>query len=246
MNKTDTGFIKEPFFIMSKKNKLKKFAEISAFPHVYENFDHSNPALYGKDGVKVALKGQWNAVHFKNDQPITLELACGRGEYTIGMARMHPNRNFIGIDIKGARIWQGAKISLDEGLSNVAFARTRIEYLPCFFAPEEISQIWITFPDPFLKSGKENRRLTSPRFLKDYRQILIKDHLIHLKTDSPELYQFTMDTMEAEGDKVEVLYHDDNIYTKALPMSELELKTYYERQHLAAKKTIKYVRFKLV
>jgi tRNA (guanine-N7-)-methyltransferase len=227
---------------MSKRNKLQKFAELLTFPNVFENFDAGQPQLTGNNGEPLDLKGKWAIDHFKNDHPITLELACGRGEYSLGLARLYPNRNFIGVDVKGARIWKGARIALDEGLQNVAFLRTRIEQITCFFAPEEISEIWITFPDPFLKDSKSNRRLTAAPFLNAYRKILKKDGIIHLKTDSPELYEFTLETLKEEP-QVQVLYRHFNIYNQALLFPELELKTYYEAMHLSEGKTIKYVRF---
>lgn len=229
---------------MSRRNKLQKFAELLTFPNVYENFDAKQPELTGQDSEIVDLKGRWGSAHFKNNQPITLELACGRGEYSLGLARTYPDRNFIGVDIKGARIWKGAKIALDEGLNNVAFLRTRIEQIALFFAPEEISEIWITFPDPFLKESKSNRRLTSPVFINEYRKILKQYGIVHLKTDEPNLYDFTLETL-SDDPKVEILYHDDDIYAKALPFQELKLKTYYEQMHLSEGKKIKYVRFKI-
>lgn len=228
---------------MSKRNKLQKFAELLTFPNVYENFNPKNPQLIGVGGTPVSLRGCWAEAHFKNDRPITLELACGRGEYTLGLARRYPGRNFIGVDIKGARIWKGARIALNEGLDNAAFLRTRIEQIALFFAPEEISEIWITFPDPFLKKGKANRRLTAPRFLKSYRQILKKDGHIHLKTDSPQLYEFTLEIL-AEEKGVDLLYENGDIYAAPLPVPELELKTYYERMHLEEGRKIRYVRFR--
>ena len=136
---------------MSRRNKLKKFAEILSYPNVYENYDPKNPQLTGKDGALVDLRGQWASKHFGNDCPITLELACGRGEYSLDLGRRYPQRNFIGVDIKGARIWKGARIALGEGLPNVAFLRTRIEQIQLFFEPGEVSEIWITFPDPFFE-----------------------------------------------------------------------------------------------
>lgn len=228
---------------MSKRNKLQKFAELLTFPNVYENFDPRRPELIGLGGMPVSLRGRWAEAHFKNDHPITLELACGRGEYTLGLARRYPGRNFIGVDIKGARIWKGAKIALDEGLENAAFLRTRIEQIALFFAPGEISEIWITFPDPFLKKGKANRRLTAPGFLKSYRQILKEGGQVHLKTDSPPLYEFTLEVL-AEEPAVHLLYQNDDIYAGSLPVPELELKTYYEKMHLEDGRKIKYVRFR--
>ncbi|TXB67990.1 tRNA (guanosine(46)-N7)-methyltransferase TrmB [Phaeodactylibacter luteus] len=229
---------------MSKRNKLQKFAELLSYPNVYENFNPMAPQLTGINGEPVEMKGRWSEKHFHNDNPIVLELACGRGEYTLGMGRMSPNRNFIGVDVKGARIWKGAGAALEENLENVAFLRTRIEQLSLFFEPGEVSEIWITFPDPFLRESKANRRLTAPRFLDTYKKLLRPDGLIHLKTDEPNLYEFTLEVLgEYEG--AEIVYQDDDIYSKELPMEELELKTYYERMHLREGKTIKYVRFKL-
>ncbi len=229
---------------MSRRNKLQKFAEVLSFPNVYENFDASNPALAGENGVPVDLKGKWKEVHFKNNHPLTLELACGKGDYAIGLAQRFPERNFIGVDIKGARIWRGAKTALEAGLHNVAFLRTRIEQLSLFFDGNEVDEIWITFPDPFLRKGKENRRLTSANFLNQYPKLLKKGGLVHLKTDDPTLYEYTLEVL-AEQKNYTLLYHDDDIYAKPLPMPELEIKTFYEKQHLAAGKTIKYIRFRL-
>ena len=229
---------------MSRKNKLQRFADLLTFPNVYENFSLKDPKLLGADGEELEMKGKWNAVHFKNDHPITLELACGGGEYTVALAEMYPQRNFIGVDIKGARIWKGAKRALEGKLDNAAFLRTRIELINNFFEPGEVNEVWITFPDPFLRESKSNRRLTSPYFLNEYRKFLPKGSIIHLKTDSPELYAFTLETVE-EYPHTTLLYHDDNIYTKALPLPELDIKTYYEGKHLENGLTIKYVRIQL-
>jgi tRNA (guanine-N7-)-methyltransferase len=229
---------------MRKRNKLQKFAELSGFPNVYENFDPARPELSAAGGVELQMAGQWAARHFGNDRPITLELACGRGEYTLGLARMYPQRNFIGMDIKGARIWKGANIALRENLSNAAFLRARIELIERFFAPGEVSEIWITFPDPFLRDSKTNRRLTNPRFLDTYRRLLVPDGTVHLKTDSPELYEFTLETLAAFPG-AHILAQNDDIYAGPLPLPELALKTFYENMHLAERKTIKYVGFEL-
>lgn len=229
---------------MSKRNKLQKFAEILSFPNVLENIDPAVPVLTRNQSEQVMLNGRWNQDQFPANHPITLELACGRGEYTLGMAEMYPERNFIGVDVKGARIWRGAKNALDRQLSNAAFLRTRIEQIQLFFAPGEISEIWITFPDPFLKNTKTNRRLTSHRFLSAYRQLLKEGGLMHLKTDSDELYQFSLESLAAYPG-VELLYHNPDIYAEPLVLPELAIKTYYERMHLAEEKTIKYIQWSL-
>ena len=228
---------------MARRNKLKKFAEVLSFPNVYENFDIEKGELIGIGGKTFELKGKWCSDHFKNDHPLVLELACGRGEYTNGLAAMYPNQNYIGVDIKGARIWRGAKNAIEQNLPNAAYLRTRIEKIASFFGKEEIDEIWITFPDPFLK--KPNRRLTSMTFLPEYQKILKPNGLIHLKTDSTELYEFTMEEVLPNQNIVKLLYHDDDIYNKPLPLPELDFKTYYERMHLANEKTIKYIRMQL-
>lgn len=228
---------------MSKRNKLQKFAELLMFPNVYENFDVLQPELIGAGGEKVERRGQWASAHFHNDHPITLELACGRGEYTLELARAYPERNFIGVDIKGARIWKGAQQALEEPLPNAAFLRTRIERISHFFSPGEVEEIWITFPDPFLKPTKAGRRLTHPGFLDEYRKILHPGGLLHLKTDSPELYRYTLKTLPAYGARIH--YQNDNIYAGPLPYPELQFRTNYEHKHLGVGKTIKYVRFQL-
>ncbi len=229
---------------MSNRNKLQKFAELRTFPNYYQQEDPAQPWLTGPDGSRTNPRESWQSSHFGNAHPLTLELACGRGEYTVALARQFPERNFIGVDIKGARIWQGAGIALRESMRHVAFLRARIENIAWFFAPEEVSEIWITFPDPFLRESKANRRLTSAPFLDRYRQLLKAGGLVHLKTDSPELYAFTLETL-ADYPAAQLLYHDDDIYSKPLPMAELEIPTYYERLHLKDGKTIKYVRFQL-
>ena len=230
---------------MSRRNKLDKFAEMDTFANVYQCFDASQPELIGPNGSKPELRGRWSAEHFGNDHPLTLELACGRGEYSLALGRAYPKRNFIGVDIKGARIWQGARVALAEPLPNVAFLRTRIEQLGHFFAAGEIAEIWITFPDPFPKKSKVNRRLTSPRFLALYRPLLQAGGLIHLKTDDPGLYTYTLEAL-SETPWAHLVGAWDDIYSEPqLPMAELAHKTYYEGQHLAAGKTIKYVRIAL-
>ncbi len=229
---------------MARRNKLDKFADLDGFENVYQNFDAKNPILTGQHGQHPDLRGKWAIDHFGNDRPLTVELACGRGEYSLALGRQYPERNFLGIDVKGARIWQGARIALRERLTNVAFLRTRIEMLDAFFAPGEISEIWITFPDPFPREGKENRRLTSPHFLNLYRRVLAPGGILHLKTDDPGLYVFTLESLE-QTPFAHLHGHWDDIYSGELPTPELAFKTYYEGLHLEAGKTIKYVRFTL-
>ena len=230
---------------MSKRNKLKKFAEILSYPNVYENFDPKQPALQGENGMPISLKGKWREQHFKNEAPIVLELACGKGEYTLGLAERYPEKNFIGVDVKGARIWKGASEALEKNMENVAFLRTRIEQITYFFEENEVDEIWITFPDPFLKKGKENRRLTAAKFIDLYRTILKPNHLLHLKTDDETLYEFSLESLK-EHPAVSIVFSDDDIYAKPLVFSELEIKTYYEKMHLAEQKKIKYIRSTIV
>ncbi len=225
------------------KNKLQKFAELLTFPNVYENFNVQQPALTHL-GEEVQMRGRWNKLHFKADRPITLELACGRGEYTLELARRYPDRHFIGLDVKGARLWKGAQAALQEKLENAAFLRTRIECIDHFFAPAEVDEIWITFPDPFPRKSKANRRLSSPFFLNIYRKILRPGGLIHLKTDADSLYQFTLEAWQQIPD-LNILYADEDIYAKPLPFPELDIRTYYEEMHLKEGKKIKYIRGKL-
>ncbi len=227
---------------MARKNKLKRFADLLTFPNVFENFNAKDPKLIGKDGVQINLKGQWREKYFKNDNPIILELACGKGEYSLGLAQKNPDKNYIGVDIKGARIWVGARKALAEELYNVAFLRTRIEQIYHFFDKNEVDEIWITFPDPFLRKSKANRRLTAANFINIYRRFLKEKGIVHLKTDEPNLYNFTLETI-TETPGCRVLYHDDDIYAKPLVDDDLEIKTYYEGCHLEAGKTIKYIKF---
>ena len=226
---------------MSNRNKLKKFSEILSFGNVYENYTPKAPQLTMREGVTAELRGKWAELHFGNSHPITLELACGRGEYTLALAACHKERNYIGVDIKGARIWKGARIALEKELHNVAFLRTRIEQIDLFFGRGEVDEIWITFPDPFLRKSKSNRRLTSIPFLHRYKNILSPGGTIHLKTDDPTLYAFSLESIDAHPD-YSLLYHDDDIYARPLPIPELNFKTYYENMHLEHGKTIKYIR----
>ncbi|MEO6488503.1 MAG: tRNA (guanosine(46)-N7)-methyltransferase TrmB [Ferruginibacter sp.] len=210
------------------QKKLLRFAQIKTFPNVLE--------------YPTGMKGEWN--HFlKNENPIVLELACGRGEYTIGLARLYPNQNFIGIDVKGNRMYIGAKKALEETLTNVAFIRTQVEKLPDYFAPEEVSEIWITFPDPQPRWSKAKKRLTHPRFLRLYKQVLKTGGTIHLKTDSPQLYDFTNTVIELF--KIHVIKNLDDAYAENLVEEPLKIKTHYERLDIAESKKIHYLQFQL-
>ncbi len=208
--------------------KLIRFEEINVFENV---FQHSTE-----------MKGKWNE-HFKNNQSTTLELACGKGEYSVGQGRLYNNRNFIGIDIKGNRIWRGAKTALDESLSNVAFLRAEIDKLPEYFEKDEVAEIWITFPDPQLRLSKARKRLTHPKFLRLYQQILQKGGLVHLKTDSPDLYNFTKTVINLYN--LEVLVDYDNLYQQQNLAPELFIKTHYESLDIAQSNRIHYLQFKV-
>jgi len=230
---------------MGRKNKLKKYHELSSMPNVYENTSFTRFDFNRSTNNSFLYKGKWHNQIFSNEQPITLELACGKGEYSVQLAERYTERNFIGVDIKGNRIWKGAKYALDLGISNVAFLRTRIELLELFFDQGEIDEIWITFPDPFLKKSRINNRLTSPRFLDIYSRILSPGGLLHLKTDDPTLYQYSLESIQ-EHPNFELEAYNKNIYqSENLPHPDLDIRTYYEHQHLAEKKTIKYIGFKL-
>lgn len=229
---------------MGRKNKLRKFAEVQALPNVYETIDPLSPFLRrGRDEI-LEMKGRWNELYFNNNQPITLELACGGGEYAVNLGKMFPERNFIGVDIKGARIWKGAHQAFIENISNVVFLRTRIEQIARFFDYGEVAEIWITFPDPFLRNSKTNKRLTSPKFLTEYRKICKPGALIHLKTDDPTLFSFSQDTVQQDPECI-LEYQNEDIYSAPLEYPELSIRTYYESMHLEVGKKIRYLRFTL-
>lgn len=217
------------------KNKLRKFAEMETFPNVFQ-FPISILKEKGFD-----KKGRWHSDVFANDNPIVLELGCGKGEYSVGLARRFPDLNFIGIDIKGARMWTGAKAALAEGLKNVAFLRTNIELLPNFFAENEIHELWITFPDPQMK--KYTKRLTSTPFLNLYRKFLEKDGIVNLKTDSPFLYAYT--SALVEQNRLQVLKCTDDLYHSDARTDILDIRTFYEQQWLDRGLSIKYLQFRL-
>lgn len=217
------------------KNKLAKFAEMEKLENVFqprhdEVFRTAHP-----------LKGKWGNEVFHNNHPIVLEIGCGKGEYTVGLSKLYPEKNFIGIDIKGARMWHGAKAALEQNISNAVFLRIYAEMLESVFAPEEISEIWITFPDP--QMAKARKRLTGSRFLTLYQKILKTNGLIHLKTDSPFLFTYTSKLIEVNRLKCDLL--TDDLYASGVNDKILGIKTFYEQQWLARGKKIKYIRFSL-
>lgn len=218
------------------KNKLARFAENETFANLFQlTYEQIT-----KEGF--ALKGKWNEDFFKNDNPIVLELGCGKGEYTVGLAKKYPNKNFIGIDIKGARLWRGCKTSNEDKMTNVAFVRTHIQMIESYFAQNEVSEIWITFPDPQLK--KPNKRLTCERFLSLYKNILKSEGIVHLKTDSQELYEYTKDEVLIPS-KREILYNTNDLYNSDFKEDVIEIQTFYEAMYLKIGKPITYLKFKL-
>ncbi|ANH83262.1 tRNA (guanosine(46)-N7)-methyltransferase TrmB [Niabella ginsenosidivorans] len=210
------------------QKKLVRFTELNTFENVLQ-FPQN-------------IKGKWDD-HFKNDHPIVLELACGKGEYALGLARLYPDKNFIGVDIKGNRLWAGAKKALKEELHNVAFLRVQIEQLQQYFAQGEVREIWITFPDPQLRFSKAKKRLTHPRFLRIYHQLLKTGGLIHLKTDSPNLYRFTKEVLYLYN--CTIVKDADDLYKEDALSEELKIKTYYESLDIAESNRIHYLAFQL-
>ena len=223
------------------KNKLEHFAELKSFHNVIEApgsdwFTQNHP-----------IKGKWNEVHFKNDHPIVLELGCGKGEYTVGMAKKFTHKNFIGVDIKGARMWRGAKTCVEEHISNAGFLRTRIDFINAFFDKDEVSEIWLTFSDPQPLEAKARKRLTSPLFIERYKKMLRPGGIIHVKTDSTLLYEYTLEEIARNGYKL--LFETNNLYEKGInefdenTVEILEIKTHYEQIFLKQGKKIKYIKF---
>ena len=210
------------------QKKLVRFAELETFSNVLQ--------------YPVAMPGTWNGF-FENKNPLVLELACGKGEYSIGLAQIYPNKNFIGIDQKGNRLWVGAKKATQLGLRNVAFLRIQIDRITEFFATEEVEEIWITFPDPQLRISKSKKRLTHPKFLRLYYQFLVPGGKIHLKTDSPDLYQFTRKVIDMYGC---TLHKDmDDVYAEPGISKELQIKTHYEMLDIAGSNKVHYLCFSL-
>jgi len=217
------------------KNKLKRFAENETFDNL---FQHS---IYSAQGEPFLLKGKWQTQYFNNENPIVLELGCGRGEYTIGMAQRFPDKNFIGIDRKGARIWRGCKDGIEKKLNNVAFLRIRIEEITHYFEKNEVDEIWVTFPDPQLK--KENKRLISPNFISKYQKVLDTNGTIHLKTDSRELYEYVLEIAPIE--KWKIITNIPDIYSTEEQSGLTEIQTFYEKKWLQEGKKISYISFYL-
>jgi len=220
------------------KNKLQRFKENEKFPHVIQ------PGNQDLLNNRVKIKGKWNATLFKNDNPLVLELGCGKGEYAVGLAKLTPDKNFIGIDIKGARLWRGAKDSYETGMKNVAFLRIRIDFIHTCFVQNEVDEIWCTFSDPHRGRRKSiTKRLTSSRFLKHYQSILKHNGIIHLKTDDPVLYAYTLDMIR--HNKLPLVYDVPNIYDGDHSDVVPTIKTHYEKKWLEAKRIIRYIRFRL-
>ncbi|MBN2891794.1 MAG: tRNA (guanosine(46)-N7)-methyltransferase TrmB [Bacteroidales bacterium] len=217
------------------KNKLEKFAENEIFKNVFQ------PPAKGIITEDFEMKGKWNVIHFKNNNPLVLELGCGKGEYSIALALENPNINIIGIDIKGARIWRGAKTATEQNINNVAFLRTKIEHITRFFAEDEISEIWIPFPDPQPK--RQKKRLTSNLFLSFYQKILKNEGIIHLKTDSLELHQFTNALLDKN--QIEPIEAYTDIYSENIDSILTKIQTFYEKIFLNEGKKITYVSFRL-
>jgi len=219
------------------KDKIRRFAELHTFAHVIESdidevlkTDHP-------------IKGNWQNTRFNNTNPIVLELGCGKGEYTVNLARIYPQKNFIGVDIKGNRMWVGAKQALESTMQNVNFLRTRIEFIPAFFQQNEVSEIWITFPDPQPTQRRKRKRLTSSLFLNKYKLFLKDDGVIHLKTDSDLLYEYTLQLIEKN--KLQVIYNVPDLYNSELVDLTYGVKTHYEQIFLAKGQPIHYLQFSL-
>lgn len=223
---------------MGSKNKLKRFKENETFGNVFQ------PTRDDLVKEHYPLKGKWRQEVFKNEKPLVLELGCGKGEYTVGLAKRYPEKNFIGIDIKGARFWRGAKTAIEEQLLNVAFVRTQIELIDCVFGENEVDEIWITFPDPQIKYKRTKHRMTNMQFLDRYNKVLKPNGLMHLKTDSEFMHGYTLGLLHALGH--EVLYANHNVYKlEGSPEEVTEIQTFYESQYLEKEKAITYIRFKI-
>ncbi|UGU16683.1 tRNA (guanosine(46)-N7)-methyltransferase TrmB [Sinomicrobium kalidii] len=223
---------------MGSKNKLKRFRENETFSNVIQ------PVRDKVLSEGFPLKGKWGTDFFKNSNPVVLELGCGKGEYAVSLARKYPDKNFIGVDIKGARFWRGARTALEENLGNVAFLRTQIELIDLFFESNEVSEIWITFPDPQIKYKRTKHRLTNTDFLSRYQKILKKDGVIHLKTDSEFMHGYTLGLLHGLGHEICYAHHD--VYRNEYSPEEVTgIQTFYEKQYLEQQKPITYIKFRL-
>ncbi len=222
---------------MGSKNKLKRFKQNETFENVIQ------PTREEVFSNSLNLKGNWKQNFFKNDKPLVLELGCGKGEYSVNLARKHPDHNFLGIDIKGARFWRGAKTALEEKLDNVGFLRTQIELIDLLFEENEVDEIWITFPDPQIKYKRTKHRLTNEDFLNKYRKVLKPDGFVHLKTDSEFMHGYTLGLLHGLDENIDYAHHDVYGNSQA-PKEVTSIQTFYEQQYLEENKKITYIRFK--
>jgi len=223
---------------VGSKNKLKRFNENNTFANVFQ------PKREELVDTNYQMKGNWNIKYFKNNNPLILELGCGKGEYTVNLAKKFPNKNFIGIDIKGARFWRGAKTGVEENIPNIAFIRTQIELIDHVFTENEVDEIWITFPDPQIKYKRTKHRMTNSKFLKRYKKILKPEGVVNLKTDSEFMHGYTLGLLHGEGH--EILYANHNVYKQeGSPEEVTSIQTHYESIYLEQNKPITYIRFKI-
>lgn len=225
------------------KAKMFKISSINTFTNVFQNEHFTNPLLKNFEGKELDLRSKWKSDVFKNDNPVVVELACGKGDYSVALAKKYPGKNFVGIDSKGARLFTGSKTATAEGLHNLVFVRMRIENITNFFGPHEIDEIWITFPDPFPGIKYAKRRLSAPKFLERYKTIAKPGAKVNFKTDDLPLFQYTQQSAMDFGCKS--LYYKEDIYASPLDFEELDIKTYYEKQHLDKGRTINYLAFQL-
>ena len=237
--KSFLNFTKILNITVGSKNKLKRFKENETFSNVIQ------PSREELVNGTFTLKGRWNKDFFKNEKPIVLELGCGKGEYSVGLAQEYPEKNFLGIDIKGARFWRGAKTALEDGLNNVGFMRTQIELIEYAFAKAEIDEIWITFPDPQIKYKRTKHRMTNTDFLQKYKNVLKPDGCVNLKTDSEFMHGYTLGLLHGEGH--EILEANHNVYKNEYsPKEVVGIQTFYEKQYLAQGKPITYIKFRVI
>lgn len=232
------SFAEISIFQVGSKNKLRRFRENETFSNVVQ------PTREEVVEGRFEYKGNWNNKFFKNEKPIVLELGCGKGEYSVGLAKAYPEKNFLGIDIKGARFWRGAKTALEEDLDNVGFLRSQIELVDLLFGENEVDEIWITFPDPQIKYKRTKHRMTNSEFLQKYKKILKPDGVVNLKTDSEFMHGYTLGLLHGEGH--EILHANHNVYKNEYsPKEVVGIQTFYEKQYLEQGKPITYVRFRI-